>query len=79
MKPEFAIQNDSGSIIALMRTDDGFAIVASHIAVADPLAVQLWTRSELIAIRNQINKALNMRAERAGSISASVYKYRNVE
>lgn len=62
MKPEFAINNERGQVLALMRTDDGFAIVASHLAQAEPVAVQLWTRAELVAIRNQINKALHARA-----------------
>lgn len=62
MKPEFAINNEHGQVLALMRTDDGFAIVASDLASPAPRAVQLWTRAELVAIRNQINKALNTRA-----------------
>ncbi len=62
MKPEFAINNAHGQVLALMRDGDGFAIVASDLSDPKPRVVQLWTRAELVAIRNQINKALNTRA-----------------
>ncbi len=61
MKPEFAINNSHGQVLALMRDGEDFAIVASDLANPKPRSVQLWTRAELVAIRNQINKTLNTR------------------
>lgn len=62
MKIEFAIQNGYGQTLALSRDGEGFVIIASDLMHPNPGAVQLWTRAELVAIRNQINKALNTRA-----------------
>ena len=63
LTPIFAINNEAGQVLGLLTNHNGgFAIVASHLANPNPLAVQLWTRAELVAIRNQINKALHERA-----------------
>lgn len=59
--PLFAIKNDHGAVLGVLKSGDDYVLTASHIAVANPLATQVWTRSQMIDIRNALNKALNKR------------------
>jgi hypothetical protein len=59
--PLFAIKNDTGAVLGVLKSGDDYILTASHIAVANPLATQVWSRSQMIDIRNALNKALNKR------------------